>query len=311
MTGLLDGLPVVDAHHHLWQLDAVPYPWLLERGAKRFFGDPTPIQRDYRAEHLAADAAGLDLRASVHVQVGAAPGHALAETDWLVAEAARPGAPGFPHAAVAFCDLSSPGAPAELEAQASRPLVRGIRQIVGRSAAEDARTGSGGLLADPTWRANLARLPALGLSFDLQANPWQLLDCARVLERVPDLRVALVHCGSPWGFPWRDDPGAATQWREGIAALAALPRVCVKLSGLAMFNHGWTVEDIRPVVEVLVEAFGPRRVMVGSNFPVDGLHKPYRAVMEGYAEALASLLGRDGLGAAFGANAARFYRIAV
>lgn len=303
---LLAGLPIVDAHHHLWRLDAVHYPWLMERGARRFFGDPTPIQRDYRAEDLRADAAGLILRGSVHIQVGAAPGQEIAETDWLEAEAARAG---LPDAIVAFCDLAAADAPRVLEAQAARPLVRGIRQIVGRSAEEDRRTGSGALLADPAWRDNLRRVAALGLSFDLQATPWQLADCAALLAELPALKVALVHCGSPWGFPWRDDPASALLWRDGIRRLAALPNVHAKISGLAMFRHGWTMEDIRPVIEAMVAAFGPGRLMVGSNFPVDGLHKPYRAVMEGYADILAGLLGRPALPALFADNAARFYRL--
>lgn len=308
-TSPLDGIRVVDAHHHLWQLDAVHYPWLMERGTRRFFGDPTPIRRDYRAEDFRADAAGIDLVASVHIQVGAAPGQALAETDWLEAEAARPGAPGFPHGIVAFCDLAATNAPAALEAQAARRRVRGVRQIVGRSAEEDRATGTGGLLGDPVWRSNLARLPGLGLSFDLQANPWQLADCARVLAAVPDLKVALVHCGSPWGFPWRDDPAARDQWRAGLRALAALPNLHAKVSGLAMFNHGWDADAARTVIAEMVEAFGPERLMVGSNFPVDKLHKPYAAVMEGYAAILADLLGRDALPALFGGNAVCFYRL--
>ncbi len=305
-AGLLAGLPIVDAHHHLWQLDAVHYPWLMERGKRRFFGDPTPIQRDYRAEDLRADAAGLTLRASVHVQVGAAPGQSLAETDWLEAEADRAG---LPHAIVAFCDLAAPDAARELEAQAARPRVRGVRQIIGRSAEEDRRTGSGGLLADAAWRGNLRRLAGLGLSFDLQANPWQLADCAAVFAAVPELPVALVHCGSPWGFPWAQDPASALLWRDGIRRLAALPRAHAKISGLAMFNNGWTADDARRVIDAMVEAIGPDRLMVGSNFPVDGLHKGYRAIMESYAGILAGLLGRDALPALFADNAARFYRL--
>ena len=301
----LAGLPIIDAHHHLWQLSAVPYPWLQAKGVRRFFGDPAPIQRDYRAEDLRADAGALDLTGSVHIQVGAAPGSELAETEWLEREAERSG---LPSAIVAFCDLSGAGAPAMLERQRAHGRVRGIRQIVGRSPEEDAVTGSGGLLDDPVWRQNLALLPALGLSFDLQAIPAQLERCAGLLAGIPDLDVALCHAGSPWGFPWRDRPEEFGRWRRGIRALARLPRVRAKISGLAMFRHGWTPAEIRPITDTLLEAFGPARLMLGSNFPVDGLHKPYAEVWDGYAAALAGL-SRDELARLAAGTAAEFYRI--
>jgi predicted TIM-barrel fold metal-dependent hydrolase len=186
--------------------------------------------------------------------------------------------------------------------------VRGIRQIVGRSPEEDAVTGSGGLLDDPVWRENLARLPGLGLSFDLQAIPSQLERCAEVLAGLPELDVALCHAGSPWGFPWQDRPEEFDRWRRGIRALARLPRVRAKLSGLAMFRHGWSLQDIRPVADTLLEAFGPERLMLGSNFPVDGLHKPYSDVWDGYAAALSGL-SRDELARVAGGTARDFYRL--
>ena len=65
---------IVDAHHHLWDLDAVRYPWLMARGVRRFFGDPTPIQKNYLVSDLRADADDYVIDASVHVQVGVAPG---------------------------------------------------------------------------------------------------------------------------------------------------------------------------------------------------------------------------------------------
>ena len=65
---------IVDAHHHLWDLDACDYPWLMARGVRRFFGDPTPIQKNYLVSDLRADAGDYVIDASVHIQVGVAPG---------------------------------------------------------------------------------------------------------------------------------------------------------------------------------------------------------------------------------------------
>ncbi|MDH3645037.1 MAG: amidohydrolase, partial [Gammaproteobacteria bacterium] len=138
-----DGLVVVDAHHHLWDLEACDYPWLMARGVRRFFGDPTPIQKNYLVADLLEDAAGIPLRGSVHVQVGVAEGEEVKETGWLQKCSADTG---LPSAAVAYCDLAAPSAPQVLEQQRNFPVVRGIRQIVGRSAEEDALTGSSALL---------------------------------------------------------------------------------------------------------------------------------------------------------------------
>ena len=65
---------MIDAHHHLWDLNAVDYPWLMEKGKKRFFGDPTPIQRNYLIDEHIKLAAALGFKASVHIQVGATDG---------------------------------------------------------------------------------------------------------------------------------------------------------------------------------------------------------------------------------------------
>ena len=93
----------IDSHHHLWELKAVHYPWLMELGKPRFFGDPTPIQRDYLLEEHRAISQSYEFVASVHIQVGAEDG--LAEARWVdqVAHAN----PDWPMVQVAFCDLTA------------------------------------------------------------------------------------------------------------------------------------------------------------------------------------------------------------
>ena len=94
---------IVDAHHHLWALDAVDYPWLRAKGELRFFGDPTPIQVDYTPDRFRAEWVGLPIHASVHVQVGTAPGAELDEKG--VRAAAQPS--GVIGHAGAFTETSS------------------------------------------------------------------------------------------------------------------------------------------------------------------------------------------------------------
>lgn len=268
---------IVDAHHHLWDLGACHYPWLMEQGVVRFFGDPAPIQKNYLAAELRDDAAAYELAGSVHVQVGVASGDELKESQWLEATAAESG---LPSAIVAFCDLSSDDAADVLDRQREFGLVRGIRQIVGRSAKEDAVTGSNALMESSKWLKNLGSLRDRDLSFDLQLIPAQVERAAAVFQSLPGLRVALCHCGSPWD----QTASGLRQWRQGLRSLASLPDMFCKISGLSMFNHHWTADELRPIVEATIEIFGPERCMFGSNFPVDKLHKSYDEIWNAYEE---------------------------
>ena len=292
---------IIDAHHHLWDLDACRYPWLEEKGVVRFFGDPAPIQRNYLEDELRQDATDYQLDGSVHVQVGVADGDEVKESLWLDQAA---GASGFPTALVAFCDLAAENAQQVLDQQQAIGRVRGIRHIVGRSSAEDANTGTNSLLNNTVWIENLASLRERGLSFDLQLIPPQVDQFADILELIPGLRVALCHCGSPWD----QSVSGFRSWRAGLRRLARNPDVYCKISGLSMFDHDWSVADLRPVVESCIEIFGADRCMFGSNFPVDKLHKTWNEVWGAYERITVSCSAgeQDRL---FAGTAAEFYRI--
>jgi predicted TIM-barrel fold metal-dependent hydrolase len=290
---------IVDAHHHLWSLSSVTYPWLMAKGQRRFFGDPAAIQKDYLPADFLDDHAGAAVEASVHVQVGAAPGQELAETSWLDGQA---GQTGFPTAIVAFADVSSPRILEALAAQVeTSSKVRGIRQIVSRHTAEDGAEEGAALLASPAFLSGLRQLARLGLSFDLQLTPPLLQQAAEVFGKVEELPVALCHVGSPWD----QSPEGLRSWRKGLAAFAALPRSAVKLSGFGMFDPHWTGASLKPLVEAALEAFGPTRTMWGSNFPVDKLYRSYRDVLA----AVMSLVPEAQREDVFNGTARRFYRL--
>ena len=292
---------IVDAHHHLWDLDACNYPWLMAKGVRRFFGDPTPIQKNYLVQDLRADARDYELDASVHIQVGVAPGDEVSETAWLQETADTSG---LPSAIVAYCDLERADAPSVVAAHMQYTRLRGLRQIIGRSDEEDARTGSGGLIDDPIWLDNLEMLGELGLSFDLQLTPGQVPRVAEVLADIPSTPVALCHSGSPWD----QSEAGLESWRNGLRQLASLPNVYCKISGLGMFNHDWDVDSIRPIVESCIEIFGADRTMFGSNFPVDKLHAGYTKIWRAYEE-ITSELSDEEQQQLFGGTARRFYGI--
>ena len=268
---------MIDSHHHLWDLGAVSYPWLEARGVERFFGDPTPIQRDYLISEFAGDAAAQGFGGSVHIQVGAAD--PLAEARWI--QSVCDNNADWPMVQVAFCDLASADLGRQLDDLQALPSVRGVRQIIGRAPGEDAVTGTNDLLESPDFLYGLKEVGARGLSFDLQLIPELMPATARLLEQVPDTKVALCHAGSPHD---RTPVGIAA-WAQALSALSDLPHVTCKLSGLGMFQHDWTTEDFRPLVETCLDQFGMTRCMFGSNFPVDSLYSDY-ATLAGALRAL-------------------------
>jgi predicted TIM-barrel fold metal-dependent hydrolase len=285
----------IDAHHHLWDLAAVHYPWLMARGVTRFFGDPGPIQRDYLLDEFRRDAAGFD--ASVHIQVGAADG--WAEAQWV--QAVADAAPDWPLAQVAFCDLTDPAREDHLDRLQTLPSLRGVRQIVGRAPGEDAATGTNALLDDPAFAAGLRSLGARGLSFDLQLIPELYTGMARVLDRAPDTPVALCHAGSPHDR----SPAGLRAWADQLRLLSDRAQVTCKLSGLGMFDHAWTRDSLRPVIETCLDQFGPDRCMFGSNFPVDSLYSDYAAIVT----AQETIVPQTAQASVFHDTAARFYAL--
>ncbi len=285
----------IDSHHHLWDLKAVHYPWLMEFGKPRFFGDPTPIQRDYLLAEHRAISQNNGFAASVHIQVGAEDG--LAEARWVDQVALAN--PEWPMVQVAFCDLTASDRENQLDQFQALKSVVGMRQIVGRSPEEDTKNGTNALIADPEFKAGLHSLASRGLSFDLQLIPELMKPMGKVLEQVPDLQVALCHAGSPYD---RSSDGIA-KWAAGLAQLSALQNVSCKLSGLGMFDHDWNAKSVRPIADVVMKQFGSDRVMFGSNFPVCSLSSSFDELMERHM----AIVPEEHHKAVFHDNAARFY----
>lgn len=286
----------IDAHHHLWDLTAVQYPWLEAKGTVRFFGDPAPIQRNYLIEEFTRDAKSDGFGGSVHIQVGAADG--LAEARWI--QSVADDNPDWPMAQVVFCDLTSENLENQLKEFVPLATVRGVRQIVGRAPGEDSTTGTNALLDDPAFLTGLRRVAEFGLSFDLQLLPELMPRASALLAKVPQLSVALCHAGSPHD---RSQSGL-NEWALSMRQLSNLPNVTCKLSGLGMFEHDWTDETIRPIVEVCLDQFGPDRCMFGSNFPVDSLSSSYAKIVKAHE----TLVPTSAQQSVFGETARRFYR---
>ncbi|WP_421779117.1 amidohydrolase family protein [Hoeflea sp.] len=271
------------------------HPWL--RGQK-----DAPLGQSCLPQDYLAAAEGFDLAASIHVEANWDPADPLGETRWLDT-LDRP--EGIATRYVAFTDLASEGAGAMLEAHAAHERVVGVRDIVSwhpdpaRSAVKDRHR-----MLDPAWRDGLARLDALGLSFDLLMSPWQFDDAAVLFESFPGIRFAINHCGSPFDR----SPEGLERWAQGLKALASAPNVWLKISDLVAYDPNWTEESLAFVSRACLDAFGPGRCMLASDHPVVTLSASFRQTYDHFRRVFSDLDERDQY-ALFAGNAAEFYRV--
>jgi L-fuconolactonase len=280
----------IDAHHHLWELSRRPQSWL----------DPpelAPIRRDFTGSDYAATAAEAQIGRSVLVQV--LPD--AEETREFLALAAR--SP-IIAAVVGWADLTRPDLADELAALSASPggdLLRGIRHLV--QAEPDPRW-----LARDDVRAGLRRVAAAGLGYDLLVVPHQLPAAIETVRAVPELGFVLDHLAKP---PIAS--GELEPWAGLVRELAAEPNVTAKLSGLITEAawDGWDAAHLRPYVDVALDAFGPERLMFGSDWPVALV----AGTLPRWARTAEALLTDAGLSAAerdqiFQGTARRVYRVA-
>jgi predicted TIM-barrel fold metal-dependent hydrolase len=295
--------PIVDAHHHLWDLALMKHPWIVpDPKEDMVFGDPTPLYRNCLPADLEQDATGLDLVASVHIEAGWDRGDPVGETRWLADLKERNR---LPTVAVVHAPLDHPRVEAVLEAQCAFDFVRGVRFIV--SWHEDPKkrfVERADYMQDPQWRRGFALLERYDLSFDLMLYPGQMVDAAALADRFPNTTIIVNHAGSPVD---RDEAGMA-RWRAGLELLATRPNVRLKISDLVAYDHDWTLDSLRPVVLECLAAFGTDRAMFASDFPVAGLHACYGEMYGIFATIVADLTDGEQR-QLFCDNARRDYRI--
>jgi L-fuconolactonase len=274
----------IDAHQHYWNLERGDYGWLTP--------DLAPLYRTFGPEDLAP----LRERAGVArtVVVQAAP--TVEETRYLLdiarKEQSIAGVVGW----VPMLDADAPALIAEL---AREPKFKGVRPML-----QD--------LPDDNWIANPALKPAVDaliaqhLAFDALIFTRHVDALEAFAKRHPQLRIVVDHGAKA---PIRDGSAGWHAWAEGITRLARLPHVHCKISGLATeAAQGWTEATLRPYVDHLLAAFGPKRLMWGSDWPVLNLNGDY-LLWHSIATLLLAQLSDAERDAIFGGNAAAFYRL--
>ena len=272
----------LDAHQHLWVYDPEQYPW-IPKGS--------PLHRDWLPEDLEKLQAPLGFNGSIAVQAR----QSLEETRWLLELAER-----HPriHGVVGWVDLRSPNLSDTLTDLARHPKLVGFRHV-----AQD--EPDDGFLAREPFVHGVSQLAGFGFAYDLLIYPRQLPAAIELVRRLPNQRFVLDHLAKP-----QVREGLLQPWKTQISELARYPNVHCKLSGLVTEADpkNWKPTDFVPYLETVLEAFGPDRLLFGSDWPVCLLAGSYAEVHQLVHDFLKTRLAPDQVDAVFGLNCSRFYQ---
>lgn len=277
------GVPgeTIDAHQHYWRYDPAEYGWIDDS------------MRAIRRDFLPADARCVMDRAGVTGSIAVQARQTIAETRWLLDLATA-----HPHirGVVGWIDLQE-DVDAQLAQFEGDPALVGIRHIV--------QGEPDGFLERPAFLRGMQRLERFGVVYDILVYARQLPAAVTFARRFPGQRFVLDHAGKPEirGREFRE-------WHRHITELAALPHVSCKLSGLVTeADWGtWTPADVRPYLDAALNAFGPARVMMGSDWPVCLVAASYADAVKLVADALTDY-SEDERRQVLGGNALRLYNL--
>ncbi len=275
----------IDAHQHYWNPARGDYVWMPK--------DDPVLARTYGPADLAPELAAHGIGRTVLVQAAAT----VAETEYLLGIAdATPSVAGV----VGWVDFERPGDLSVLRRLAGHPKFLGVRPMI-----QDIPDVDWMLREDVQW--GFRAVAELDLSFDALGFPAHIGNFLKILKRYPEMRVVLDHCMKP--RIRGHSPGTFGPWADDMARLAGETGACLKFSGLVTeAREDWTAEDLRPYAEHVLSAFGPKRIMWGSDWPVCRLRGEYSDWRRA-AEALTSDLSAADRARIFGGTAAEFYRI--
>jgi L-fuconolactonase len=283
---------MIDTHHHLWDLSVREQPWLVGYQPWATEEELAPLRRSFTVDDLSSVAAAEGVTGTVVVQVLFDP----AETADLLAIAS---AGGLVRAVVGWADLTAPDVGDQIAAYRrlpGGPRLAGIRHPL--LAEPDPEW-----LARPSVRNGLRELAAAGgLCFEFTLFSRQLPFAVATARSVPELTFVLDHLGNPDAEDAAVDPA----WAAAIRDLGRLDNVVCKLSGA--HTSPVSATRLRPYYEVALSAFGPSRLMFGSDWPVSSLTAPYHEIAATYRELIADLSPTD-QAAILDDTARRVYRL--
>ena len=250
----MPAFPIIDSHVHFYDPARIAHPWLASVPA---------IAAAHQPADLARDRATVDIEQVVFVEVDAAPGRERDEAEFAAALAAGPPRVG---AIVASAPVEKGAAvEADLGALRALPLVKGIRRLI-QPHADPAHCLSAPFVE------GVRCVGRFGLPFDLCISHGQLASATELVRRCPEVSFVLDHIAKP---PIAS--GGREPWAAEMRAMAALPNVVVKISGVVTEadHHSWTADHVRPYIDHTLACFGFSRVLFGSDWPVLNLASRY------------------------------------
>lgn len=252
----------IDAHHHLWRYSQAEYAWINE-GMK-------PLARNFLPVDLEQETKASGVGGTIAVQAR----QSMEETEWLLGLAEQSG---LIRGVVGWAPLASPELPAVLEDWRGRKKLKGIRHIV-QDEIDDQ------FLLRREFNCGIARLRDYSLVYDILIYSRHLPAAIAFVDRHPKQVFVLDHIAKPRIKDRLLDP-----WRIQIRELARRENVYCKISGMVTEASwsSWTSSDLQPYFDVALEAFGPRRLMAGSDWPVCLLATSY----SGWYSVLQEFLG--------------------
>jgi len=248
-------LPIVDTHQHLWDLSKFKLAW---------FDPKTPegkiLGHNFTPKEYADATKGLNVVKAVYMEVDVVPEQQQKEADYIV-ELCESGQ--TPTCAAVVSGRPSSEAFAKWARQfKGHKYVKGIRQVL------HVKDTPAGYCLNDKFVKGIQLLGELGLSFDLCARPAELPDFVKLVDRCPDTRFILDHCGNA---SIRHTPAERDRWKKDMKEIASRKNIVGKVSGFiatAPARGKWTLDDLAPVVNHTLEVFGPDRAMFGGDWPV-------------------------------------------
>ena len=270
---MLEAQRFVDPHAHLWDLSTGWYPTAalapddpLVEAISEVMGDFTKVcGRDFLVPDYLAMASNVCVDKLVHVTCAEVPPRWADET----AMAQRwHDEYGLPNAAIGYVsfDQSVADVESDLDQHQQFDVFAGIRHAQGIDYSDD----------DVLDR--LAILERRGLMYDAVAHEHDLASAAQAARRCDGMRFVVEHTG----WPTSTTSETFDTWRAGMTSFAEPTNTAVKISGLGMVMHDWTVEDLRPWIEATIDIFGVDRCMFATNFPIDGIYSTYAELLDAF-----------------------------
>ena len=270
----------IDAHQHFWRYTEIEFGWIDDAMAS--------IRRDF----LPADLAPLLNETGIDATVAVQARQSMEETEWLLQLAdAYPQIAGV----VGWVPLIDPKVEKVLEALSANSKFRGVRHVLQAEPSE--------YMAREDFNTGVALLRPYSLTYDLLILQHQLPAAIKFVDRHPNQPMVLDHLAKPLIASHEIEP-----WRAQILELARRPHVSCKLSGMVTEAdfHNWTIEDLQPYVETALEAFGPERLLFGSDWPVCTVASSYKRWLDVVKQCTAGLTS-DEQDKILGENAQKFY----